>query len=96
MKNFKLEMYTVIAMLIGLGVMGLPTFAFALDLTVGIGALIPVKVMQILETVFAWLSGIIAVATALVAAFPSPKAEGILATLRKIASFLSGNVLNNK
>jgi hypothetical protein len=50
----------------------------------------------LLTKAFVYLSTVITIATAIVAIFPSPKAEGVLATLRKIASFLSGNVLNNK
>jgi hypothetical protein len=52
--------------------------------------------LVLLGKIFAVVSAVVTFATAIVASFPNPKAEGILATVRSILSFLSGNVGFNK
>jgi hypothetical protein len=59
-------------------------------------ALLPANVSAFITKAFTWVSGIVTVATAIVALTPSTTDDGILAKIRSIISVLSGNVLNNK
>lgn len=49
-----------------------------------------------LQKAFMYLSAVVTIATAILTVWPSDKAEGILEIFRKILSFLSGNIGNNK
>lgn len=59
-------------------------------------SLLPESIAGYIGKALAWISGIITIATAIVALTPSTTDDGILAKIRNIISVLSGNVLNNK
>jgi hypothetical protein len=58
--------------------------------------LIPADIFAKLELVITWVTAIVTAASAIVALTPSPKDDGILATIRKWVEILALNVKNAK